>query len=313
MASDAFSDTSADRDLYLRCRWSVYLLEKMFSPRLCASDEDIWSLDFPSSAPVPPALPSTRHEDYPSDLYYNAVDVKKDLGITAYYIKMVSISGDVATWLHHIRLAKDEAPWSPDSTYARLIAKVYECDSQLAAAHLLRNVAFSKRSSAEVLQQREYWIPWVLMQLECHAYLSILNHPFIHLVAVRNCSKGTQSGIFLQHTVDAALFHSGWVVRVLRLCDDHQLELCDPLSGHLIAAVATIPWLLQFVEDGEVSRKAAQYLDCCKSHLARMSTVWPHISQKAWYPSFFPVNITHHPSLAAYHINHIVANNNEFQ
>lgn len=285
LARDGSSNASADRDLNLRCRWSVYILERIFSPRLCASDEDIWALDFPPSAPVPPPLPSTRHEDCPPDLY-NAYDAKKDLGITAYYIRMVSVSGDVSSWLHHIRLAKDEAPWLPESTYARLIARVYECDSQLPANHLLRNVAFSKRSPVEVLQQREYWVPWVLMQLECHAYLSILNHPFIHLVAVRNCSKGSQSGIFLQHTVDSALFHSGWVSRFLRLCDGHQLELCDPLIGHLVAAVATIPWLLQFVQDAEVSRKAAQDLDLCKSHLVRMSTVWPHISQKVRYTSF---------------------------
>lgn len=244
------------------------------------SSRDVEDSEFPSSFPLPPGLPSTRHEDYPSDLY-NPYDSVKDLGITTYYIKMVSIWGDISSWLHHVRLAKAETPWLPESKYARLIAKVYECDSHLPAKHLLRNVAFSKRSTAEVLQQRDYWIPWVLLQVECHAYLSILNHPFIHLVAVRNCSKGPQSGLFLQHTVDSALFNSGWVFHFLRLCEDHQLEIFDPFVGHLLAAVATIPWLFQFVEDEKVSQKAIQDLGWCKGYISRVSTVWPHISQKA--------------------------------
>ncbi|KAF4973565.1 hypothetical protein FSARC_174 [Fusarium sarcochroum] len=253
-----------DVDLSLRCSWSVYILERTFSPRLCISDEEIPGPKFPQSAEIPPAPASTRHEEYPSDLY-NPYNSNMDHGITAYYIRMISNWGHISLWLHHIRLAKAESPWLPESKYARLIARVYECDSQLPAAHLLRNVAFSKRSSAEVLRQREYWIPWVLMQVECHAYLSILNHPFIHLVA---------------HTIDGALFHSGWVFHFLRLCDEHQLELHDPFIGNLVAAVATIPWLLQFVEDSRVSQKAANDVTWCCIYLSRISETWPHLYQK---------------------------------
>ncbi|KAF5008202.1 hypothetical protein FDECE_5535 [Fusarium decemcellulare] len=278
-AGDVLFDSPVDGDLSLRCHWSVYILEKIFSPRLCASEEDLPSSDFPASAPVPPPLPSTRREDYPSDLY-NPYDSTTDHGIMTCYIKMVSIWGHLSLWLRHIRLAKVESPWLPESKFARLTARIYECDSQLPAKHLLMNVAFSKRSQAEILEQREYWIPWVFMQVQCHAYLSILNHPFIHLVAVRNCSKGSQSGMFLQHRVDSALFHSGWVFWMLQLCEGHQLELYDPFIGHLVAAVATIPWLMQFVEDKKVSHKAAQDIAWCRAYLARVSDAWPHISRK---------------------------------
>ncbi|KAI5463873.1 hypothetical protein BGZ63DRAFT_382479 [Mariannaea sp. PMI_226] len=269
-----------DRDLSLRCRWSVYILESIFSPRLCAAEElHVSGFNFPISSPVPPALHPTRNENYPSDLY-NAYDSKNDFGIITYYTKMVSIWRHLSIWLNHIRLGKEEAPWLPESGYAKLVAKVYERDSQLPAKHLLRNVSFSNRSPIEVSEQHEYWVPWVLMQLQCHAYLAILNHPFIHLVAVRNCSKGSQSGMFLQQTLDSALFNSGWVFRFLQLCEGHQLDLCDPFLGHLIATVATIPWLLQFVEDEKISLKASQDLILCKSFLKRLSSLWPHISQK---------------------------------
>ncbi|KAM5360534.1 hypothetical protein ACJA88_014805 [Fusarium oxysporum] len=277
-ANDAFSEP-VNTDLSLRCSWSVYILERVFSPRFCVSDEEIPGPDFPQSAHIPPPSSSSGSEDYPSDLY-NPYTSSVDHGVTAYYIRMVSNWGHISLWLHHIQYAKPESPWLPGSKYAQLIARVYECDSQLPAGHLLRNVAFSKRSPTEVLQQREYWIPWVLMQVQCHAYLSILNHPFIHLVAVRNCSKGLQSGIFLQHTIDAARFHSNWVFHFLRLCDEHQLELRDPFIGHLVAAVATIPWLLQFVEDKQVSQKAAHDVTWCSMYLSRISQTWPYIYQK---------------------------------
>ncbi|XEV01255.1 hypothetical protein FSHL1_006542 [Fusarium sambucinum] len=277
-ANNAFPE-AVDTDLSLRCSWSVYILERAFSPHLCISDEEIPGPNFPASASIPPPSSSSGREDYPSDLY-NLYDSSIDHGITAYFIRMISNWGHISRWLNHIRLAKPESPWSPESKYARLIARVYECDSQLPTAHLLRNVAFSKRSSAEILQHREYWIPWVLMQVQCHAYLSILNHPFIHLVAVRNCSKGLQSGMFLQHTLDAARFHSGWVFHFLRLCDDHQLELHDPFIGQLVGAVATIPWLLQFVEDEKVSQKAARDVAWCITYLSRVSQTWPHLYQK---------------------------------
>ncbi|KAF9877467.1 hypothetical protein CkaCkLH20_05167 [Colletotrichum karsti] len=290
---DSLSD-STDADLSIRCRWSVYILEKILSPSLCAhtgQDLPLHASSFPTSAPVPPVLPSTRKEDYPSDLY-NPYSADVDHGIVAYSIKMVSVWGDVAAWLHHVRLGRDEVPSSPDSRYARLVAMVHDRDAQLPARHLMMNVAFTKRSRAEVLERREYWVPWVLMQVLCHVYLALLNHPFIHLVAVRSCCSSRRggggggggyqtSGLFLQRTIDAALFHSGWVFWLLGICEEHRLDVYNPFLGQLVAAVATIPWLLQFVQDKKVSTKAARDLDWCKTYLTRVSKAWLHLSQKA--------------------------------
>lgn len=66
-AANAPPDLSFDTELSLRCRWSVYILVTIFSPGLCTSNTE--DSQFPTSAPVPPKLPSNRSEDYPSDLY----------------------------------------------------------------------------------------------------------------------------------------------------------------------------------------------------------------------------------------------------
>ena len=52
------------------------------------------------------------------------------------------------------------------------------------------------------------------------------------------------------------------------------------MIGHLVAAVGTIPWLLQFVEDEKVSQQAAQDVVWCSTFLSRMAGTWPHISHK---------------------------------
>lgn len=161
-----------------------------------------------------------------------------------------------------------------------LCAQLFEHESKLSHKHLLRNVHFTKRQAAEISTQREYWVPWVLMQVISHAAPAILNHPFIHLVAMRGKPKSPQSRLFLQQTVDLALYHSAWVFRFLRYCEKQQFEVCDPLIGQMVAVVATVPWLFQHASDPEVSQRAKDDLNWCKSFLGMLSTLWPHISQK---------------------------------
>jgi hypothetical protein len=120
------------------------------------------------------------------------------------------------------------------------------------------------------------------MQIGCHATQAILNHPFIHLVATRppGSTRTLKPTLFLQQTVDQAIFHSGWVARLLRIMDDFRFELTNPVIGHMVAATATVFWLFQFVRDTKVSMRAKEDLEKCESFLERMALQWPHIAQK---------------------------------
>lgn len=242
--------------------------------------EDSNETEFPTSAPLPPPLAIAGNDDCPPDLYNNSEDMVGDLGICEYSIKMVSIWGSLSSYLHQVRLGKAELAWSPGSEHSRLIAKVYEHESHLPHKHLVRNVHFSKRPPDELFEQREYWAPWMVMQVISHSAPAILNHPFIHVVAMRDGSTSPQSRFFLQQIVDLAIFHSGWVFRLLRTCEELQFEITDPLIGHIVAATATIPWLFQFASDLTVAQTAKEDLAWCKTFLKHMSLTWPHISQK---------------------------------
>ncbi|KAB8255651.1 hypothetical protein BDV32DRAFT_154063 [Aspergillus pseudonomiae] len=266
-------------DRSARCHWSVFILEKAFSPQVLDLSSSQDTPDYPLSAPLPASPPGYRDENCPPDLHVSE-EVNKDLGINAYHIDMVSVWGDLTRYLHGIRSGNVETPWLPESTHAKLSVRLYECEAKLPQRHLLRNVSFSKRSIAEIMQEKEYWSPWLAMQMLSHASPAILNHPFIHLVAMRGNRGVPQSRLFLQQAVDLALFHSGWVFQFIQFCENLQYEINDPLIGHAVAATATIPWLFQFARDPKVSKRACDDLGRCERFLSRISLTWPHITHK---------------------------------
>ncbi|KAL2430772.1 hypothetical protein ABEF95_013288 [Exophiala dermatitidis] len=234
------------------------------------------TFDYPPSAPLPPRHPTTGNENQPP--YFSSEETIKDLGINAYWLDKISLWGDVAVYLHEVHAGKVETPWSTQSTYARLMMKMHECEAKLPQQHLLRNVSLSRRSHSEIAAQEEYWRPWAAMEIISHAVPAILNHPFLHIVAMRSNQGVPQSRLFLQQTVDQALFHAGWVIRLVRICEG--LEQHDPLTGHLVAATATIPLFFQFARDQKVAQRAKQDLAKCDDYLSRMSREWPHIAPK---------------------------------
>lgn len=96
---------------------------------------------------------------------------------------------------------------------------------------------------------------------------------------------------YLQQTVDAALYNSSWVARLLRIFDSLPFEIIDPLLGHLVAGTATVLWFFQFTRDSKISLKAKDDLDKCERFLERLSTIWPHLAQKvcAIHPLLVPL------------------------
>lgn len=146
---------------------------------------------------------------------------------------------------------------------------LHEFESQIPQSHLLRNLHFSRRSRAELTEHHEYWMPWIMMQIVSHSSSAMVNHPFIHLVALEGRGGISHSSNFLQQTIDQAIFHSGWVFRLVRTCEELEFELNNPFIGHLVAAMATIPWIFQFAKDQQVSSNADRDLSTCARFLGR--------------------------------------------
>ncbi|KAF5599443.1 hypothetical protein FPANT_3420 [Fusarium pseudoanthophilum] len=274
------SPHSPQGDASLRCYWSVFILEKGFAPRFTLLSQTHTKPEYPRSArePSPPAY--LGDEEYAPDLESIRDDLRTDPGITSHAVRAVSFCGDVISYLHALHIGKADNPADTNSNFYQLTNTLYDLESRLGHIHFVRNVGFSERTSEEFERHREYWAPWLLFQITAHATQGLLNHPFIHLVTLRRANRPSQPRLFLQQTVDQAMFHSAWVARLVQTCLDRGLMVYDPLIGDLVAATATIPWLFQYARDAKVSETSKENYRKCIEFLESMPDPSPRSIHK---------------------------------
>ncbi|KAF5682780.1 hypothetical protein FCIRC_4831 [Fusarium circinatum] len=254
-------------DASLKCYWSVFILEKGFAPRFTLLSQTHTKPEYPRSArePSPPAY--LGDEEYAPDLESIRDDLRTDPGITSHAVRAVSFCGDVISYLHALHIGKADNPADTNSNFYQLTNTLYDLESRLGHIHFVRNVGFSERTPEEFERHREYWAPWLLFQITAHATQGLLNHPFIHLVTLRRANRPSQPRLFLQQTVDQAMFHSAWVARLVQTCD-------------LVAATATIPWLFQYARDAKVSETSKENYRKCIEFLESMPDPSPRSIHK---------------------------------
>ncbi|KAF5012340.1 hypothetical protein FDECE_1567 [Fusarium decemcellulare] len=277
----ASSDSQRTEDASSRCHWSIVILECAFSPQSSILVEASHAPSYPKSVPQPPQLqPSRGMNSYCPDLTDAYEGNIHDAGITACALGYVVLWGGIISYLRDIRHGAMEYPWLTTSRHNQLTVKLYELENKTSPRHLIRNAPFPDQPPSELNECREYWAPWVLMQITMHATQATLNHPFVQLVALRRAGRKFQPRSFLQKTVDQALFHSEWVSRLVRMCEDRTFEVNDPLIGQGVAACASILWIFQFARDRKVSQKAKENLATCEKFLSRLSRKWPLMAHK---------------------------------
>ncbi|KAJ3524549.1 hypothetical protein NM208_g10269 [Fusarium decemcellulare] len=248
-------------DSISRAYWSVFVLERFFI--LCTSDiTGIRVPDYPPSAALPPSPLSTSGHDGSSNVQHPGATTRsglQDIGINGHSLRIIDIWGKVKCYLHRLRQGMVEKPWSPESTHTRLCVELIEYEAQLNPQYFLCNAALPNRTASEVSQHREYWNPWITSQLLWHACHVTLNHPFIHTFVLRSPEGIPPSCLFLQQRVDLAIYHTGWLFRILEACCN-LTEMVDPMIADSIAAASTALWLFRFSRDTKVSQRAQEDL-----------------------------------------------------
>lgn len=268
-------------DSILRCHWSIFTLEKTFTPHLARPGLPAGRLSFPQSVDNPNPLDISRaHKSYCPELSNDDEVHGHSIGINACCLEVLSVWGDIVAYLHEVRCGLVDYPWLPTSRHTQLVVAVYEIETKSANRHMLRHASFPDRSPSDVSSQREYWTPWLVMQILFHASQAALNNPFVQLVALRGSKDKIQPQSFLQKMVDQALFNYEWVARLVQMAEDASLQIYDPLIGYAVAATATVPWLFQFARDEEASGKARENLDLFEGFLGHLSLQWPHLAHK---------------------------------
>ncbi|CZS83066.1 unnamed protein product [Fusarium graminearum] len=268
-----------EQDTDNRCYWSIRMIESIFFPHISQDLKPDHTYKHPPSVDPPPPIPCDSNQINAPD-FDDTGGTSRDAGINTHATSIISIWSQVASYLHDIRMGEVQVPWLPESTYSKLNLSLLEYEAQLHRKHLMRNLFPFKRSPEDVKACRQYWNPWLTTHLILHASLALLNHPFIHLVALRRNRGMSQSRLFLQQVVDQAIFHSGWVFWLVGIFEDLSVDISNPLIGLAVAATSTIPWLYQFVRNAKLARKASQNLSKGQRLLERMSKTWPCLVRK---------------------------------
>ncbi|KAF5018011.1 hypothetical protein F66182_10037 [Fusarium sp. NRRL 66182] len=268
-------------DAISRCHWSIVILEHTFTPQ-CSTLADVsHAPSYPRSVSRPSPLHSSHGmKSYCADLTDAYEGNVYDAGITACCLGYISVWGSIISYLRDIRNGANEYPWLATSRHNQLTVKLYELENITSHRHLMRNAPFPDQPADDLSDNREYWAPWVSMQIMMHATQAILNNPFVQLVALRRAGQKFQPRSFLQNTVDQALFHAEWVSRIVQMCADRSFEVNDPLIGQAVAACVSILWIFQFARDRKVSEKAKENLVTCETFLGHLSRKYPHIAEK---------------------------------
>lgn len=263
-----------------RCYWSVIILELMFGAGAGISpsfDSDLTRYRYPLSVPKPQL---TRDPDMvdAAPLAPGTSDEVMDVGITAYCIQILTIWSHIVSFMRQMRSSTAEDLSALTSPYHRLVSEFYKFEAMYPQTHRFSHVSFESRSSIELVEQREYWTAWILLQVTYHTARALLNHPILHIVPNRK-HKRPQPASFLQQTVDESILHSGWAVRLFRICDDIGFEINNPFIGHLASITATVHWIFQFSSEKGIAEKARANLVICQQFLGKMSKQWPHLSR----------------------------------
>ncbi|KAJ4248360.1 hypothetical protein NW762_012689 [Fusarium torreyae] len=129
-------------------------------------------------------------------------------------------------------------------------------------------------SPDELMQRRDYWGAWILIQFMHAAIPTLINHPFLlslRLKSFRHMIPQT----FMYQSFDLISKHTAWIICYLDLVEKQQFQITDPTIAHAVVIVATIHLQHSFVADEILRTKAQHCYDKCMRFLDNMGSFLP--------------------------------------
>ncbi|WZH42081.1 uncharacterized protein QYS62_003049 [Fusarium acuminatum] len=273
---------SASRDpSHIRTCWLVNVLECLLVP-LIADNSCLQTPDYPDLTLIPPLPRSSDAQESAKNVQHRPGQSTTDsdrVSIIAHSLRIITIWGELRSYLHKLRQGKTEKPWSPDSAHTRINLELIAFESNTPERLFLCNAYLSSRTRVEVSQHPEYWNRFMVGQIMWHAIHAILNHPFIHLSLLTSRDSIPPSCFFLQQRIDMAIYHCNWTFRLLEMFNN-LMDIVDPMIADIIACTATVSWLFQFSKNHKIAQDAQSNLVKCEEFLSQVAQIWPHISYK---------------------------------
>ncbi|KAJ5683557.1 hypothetical protein N7462_006722 [Penicillium macrosclerotiorum] len=180
--------------------------------------------------PRPPPLPSDEI----------GCSNSEDLGIWNLALHFGWVWSKVRTYVFDCAQSRLKEPWRHDSMYAMVLSDLTELENKLSLCHRYDSVKFYERRGDELRVNRDYWAPWLKLQFTYHSILTVLNHPFLYILASQYNHNLTIPNTFWRRSSELVLLHATWIVRMIDMVTDKKLRLIDPFFGHAAAIAATV-------------------------------------------------------------------------
>jgi hypothetical protein len=131
-------------------------------------------------------------------------------------------------------------PWRHDSMYSMILSDLTEIENKLSQCHRYDSVKFYERTAEQLKMNRKYWTPWLKLQFTYHSIMTVLNHPFLYIVASQYNDNLAIPNTFWRRSSELVLLHATWVVRMIDMITEKKFRLIDPFFGHVAAIAATV-------------------------------------------------------------------------
>lgn len=166
-------------------------------------------------------------------------------------------------------------PWRHDSMYAMVLSDLTEIENKLSQCHRYDSVKLYDRKAEDLRINRDYWAPWLKLQFTYRAILTVLNHPFLYIVASQYNSNLAIPNTFWRRSSELVLLHATWIVRMIDMLSDKRMRLTDPFFGHAAAIAATVHLYYCCAADPRLKYKSKTDFAKCRRFLKHFVSLSP--------------------------------------
>jgi hypothetical protein len=148
-----------------------------------------------------------------------------------------------------------------------VLSDLTEIENKLSLCHRYESVKFYERETDELEVMRDYWAPWLKLQFTYHSILTVLNHPFLYIVASQHNPNLAIPNAFWRRSSEQVVLHATWIVRMIDMVSDKNFRLIDPFFGHAAAIAATVHLYYCCAADPRLKHKSKADFTKCRRFL----------------------------------------------
>lgn len=258
----------ASYEEHVRCIWSIVMLQY-----LCGGVGVFTTSINTNGLRYPPSSTSNQLALAVGQLPTNTDDAS-DLGVVAYAIQMTEAWCRVRQYVQHRGKQDINPPWSSHSMYAKIMFRQMELESQMPHKHRFKPSGFTEHDISVLSTNRQYWAPWLYLQLVYHAIVCTLNHPLLLSLHLRRFRVKQIPELFLQHIQDMLSTHTDWVVHLLEIAAEKQFTFSDPFLAQFVAIVGTIFLQQSFTTDADTGAARRTKYERCLRFVQNLGGYW---------------------------------------